>query len=280
MECRVFALAFGPPRPMHQMVLANWEACDSVQFVLLTDCASQWTALIRHEPRIQVVSTSVQDYFARGAAVLGFQDTADLMRIHGDKLFGRMDGWTACGLRGLLHLMFPALTPHTHTGWIDNDVLVDASGLRQHLFRSADTDLVLFTKAGMLFEQFKIVHTRVDAAAIYHDLLRAHDIDADAVPMPMEARYVYRLRGVRALSRDELPPERIAAHWLHTDESEGGAQFRRHVSVSDDWQLLDVVEGRRLLFLLADSEVKYMPATGARVMLYVHADVMRKAFSK
>ena len=276
---RVFALGFGAPRPMHRMVLANWSACDVLQVVLLTDSAAEWRD---HLPRactcVEVVETTLHNYFTRGARALGFSSAAALMDAHGGSFFDSMNGWTACGLRGLLHLMWPPAedATYTHHGWIDSDVLLDAQLLRRHLFAFADRDLLLFTPSGPLFEQCKLLHRRVDALAAYRDLLARPVTPA----VPMEARYVYHLRGCNELSRDVLSPSRIAVHWKYTDESDEGAEFRKHVSASQDHQLHDVMTGERLLMLVADSEVKYLPYERLPLLFHVSADIMSTAHQR
>ena len=260
------------------MLLANWNACEVVDFVILTDRAPEWRSKAPEASRIRFVTTDIAEYFDRGARVLGFASTAELMDTHGDKLYGRTDGWTACGLRGLLPLMYPVHegqggTTHTHRGWIDNDVLLDQQMLRRHLFKWGDRALVMFTEAGMLFEQVKLLRRDVDVLGVYRELLRHMFSD-----MPLEAACVYRLRGIGSLTRDVLPAEAIAVHWAYLDERAEGAPYRRHVIVGPDWSLRDVIGGERLLLLICDSEVKYTRGEHMSLMYHADASLMRQAF--
>ena len=271
---QVFALGFGPPRPLHKMVLRNWAACDSMDFVLLTDCRPEWEGLMAEEERarITVVDTSLDTYFTLAARVLGFAGADDLMASHGDKLFRRRDGWSACGLRGLLRLMYSGRRDrrYTHHGWIDSDVILDPQCVRRHLFRYADRQLLMTTASGMLFEQFKLLHAGVDVVATYKELMR--------LPfggMPLEACLVYHLRGRPDITRDLLPPAAIAVHWAYTDEQEDGAGYRKHVMVRDQWQLYDIMQEERLMIAILDSEVKHLPYDDVRMLFHVPAHVMR-----
>ena len=194
-----------------------------------------------------------------------------------EKFFHRTDGWSACGLRGLLRLMYTAGAAgdkkYTHHGWIDSDVILDPQCVRRHLFRFADRQLLMTVPAGMLFEQFKLLHTSVDVVAAYKQLM--------CLPfggMPLEAGLVYRLRGLPDVTRDHLSPSAIAVHWAYTDEKEEGAEYRKHVILGSDWALRDITTNERLLLFVADTQVKYIPAEHMTLFFHTTAAIVRRAY--
>ena len=248
----VFAIAFGPPKPLHRQVVDNWRATSALRFVLLTDCYYAWRELVDLAgERITVVETSVLHIFTAGARLLGFPDAAALMARHGTRFFGGMNGWTVCGMRGLLADIY---TTHVEGaslwGFIDYDVLLSPKLVAAQIAQNEDKDLLFAPSTGFLWEQFKLFSSRLRMPFHYLHLIKGE-------ARPLEAALVYHLRGV-GLKIDDLPQTALVAHWAHLDEDSRATSHHQDVTISPNWQLTNAKTGAPITIFIADSEVKYL----------------------
>ena len=264
MQATIFVLAFGPPRPLHRLVLSNWGACSEMTFVVLSDQPVMWLDLAHSNTA--VIEITPHQLFSQAAAHLGIKD---LIVSHGDMFFGKISGWTVCGLRPLLASMFPdkVLTPFW--GWVDYDVLLNAQAMTAHFQAHSDDHLLFFTQQDMLWEQFKVFSSSIPLDAFFKRTL------SEGRPgSPLEAQLVYRLRGLSSLRADQIQQSQVAVHWHHTDSDSRAMASHVDVLVDQvDWTLKNRRTGGSLLFFVADSEVKHLDSTGD-VFCFVPAAIL------
>ena len=192
------------------------------------------------------IRTSVDDVFRRAYPFIGAHSDDDFEHRLADRFFRQKTGWTVCGLRPLLPQILGVDVYGDLWGWIDYDVMVSRDAFTKHVAAFADRDMLMVTREGFAWEQFKLFRGIVDLRTPFDKLLAA-----PAEQSPMEARLSYDLRGL-PLTRDGLEQREIAVHWAYSDRSITANQF----DVTEvGTEFFDPV-GRPVLFFVADTQVK------------------------
>lgn len=251
----LFVLGFGPPKPLHRLIVEHWKLQPSAHFELVTDHPG-WRPLVGTATNVSIVETSVEDYFARAFDLLGCSTPDDFygrygVVFHQDRL--PMNGWTACALRPLLGRIHAVDSPWW--GWLDYDVLFDHAALAHALGRP-DIDGFYFPTQGPHWEQFKVFRS---SSAVDEDYLRiaGQHASRQAHPgRPLEADLLYHLRETGRLRFDECDMGSIAVHWPWTNR-QPMPSIQTDVALGADMiSLAHAPTGRPLIFFVADVQVK------------------------
>lgn len=257
----VYAFGFHDPKALHRLIVRNWAAVKFIRFVVVTDHAPGWTAIVPQDAvNIEVAQIDVEHLFELAFPLLGVTTFSQLKQDRG-WLFTphnfQMGGYLGCQLRPALSTLMPReRTPFW--GWIDNDVLINPDPLERHL-RETKAQLVLCPKTSFAWEQFKLYSTDINTTMIYKEFVDAHIARGESPPGPMEARFVYHMRDMNRYVADDVDQSRVAVHWLYTDrlaQERGRLANQYPVTISADAATLTGPNGQDILFFNADTQLK------------------------
>ncbi|QGM98824.1 hypothetical protein [Methylocystis parvus] len=247
-ECSVFALAFGEPRPFNAFILNSWKACPIINFNLITDQPDLWKAACGdNSENISIIKMTLEEYFSLFLSNFSVENNEQLLSSYGDMLKG-LNGWTACCMRPFLREAFQARVTSRFWGWIDYDVILNPSAIIEHVHNNKDRDLLMFPK-GALWEQFKLFRCAVPI----EDVARAIIKDRSYNGGPLDAVFVYRLPHL--FHDDAIDQSNFIAHWHYTDSRDGFTENKVDAIVDNHWDIRNSVDGRAMMFL-ADTELK------------------------
>lgn len=249
---RVFVLCFGQPKPLHELLIRNWSKVKCIHFVLITDVVQPWNQLVGMSlNNIEVVMCSISDYFERGAQILC---SVDFMTDYGKLVFNKMNGWTACGLRPLLNDMFPS-DKWDWWGYMDYDVLLNGPAIERHLqVNMPNRNLLMFPQDSFVWEQFKLHHKCVSCTGIWKHVANLQMQRDECAVCPMEALVSYHMRSLFIFQGGDIEQSEIVVHWRYLDGLD--TEHDKSVELLNDTELQDCDTGRKILFFVADTEVK------------------------
>jgi len=253
----VFALAFGDPKPMHKLIMDNWSLQVEIDFVLLTDRTEEWKSMVEsNSVNIIVHKISVLELFEKAASYLGYGSAADFMARHGEKYYGRVDGWSACGFRPILHILFNEYVGGAKWhGWIDWDVMLNPFAIKVLLNKT--DDVLLMAEKFLVWEHFQIFSKKVDLCGLYVDLLKK---DMDKLS-PMESRLCYTIRNdIGDYKKADFKQECIAPHWGWSDIHFPEKLANQCNIVYENNGKMVSETGNEILFFIADTQVKLFSA--------------------
>lgn len=238
----VYVLCFGKPKPMHKVVVGNWQKCRQIHFVCLTDCVDSWKQL--EGENLTFVNVTIEEFFKRASEVLDI----DLNLYRHSHFFGVFNGWSACGLRHLLADMFPVFCRSVELwGFMDYDVLINCGKLDEHLERNQYLVLLLFPSCTCVWEHLKIHRKSIDMKQLWIQAADWHDGHC-----PMEVALSYHLRSLYPCG--DIQQNEVVSHWKYSDDALSG--FNRAVLLTSAQKLVDLKNNTDCMFFIADTEVK------------------------
>ncbi len=248
-----FIVAIGIPRPMHKLLVKNWELVKNMDFVILTDNVAQWSSLLSHDSNIFLKKVTVDELFYKSSVYLGSDNVDDFMCKFGDRFFNRVDGWSVCGFRPLFRELFPEfIKEHKYWGWMDWDVVINPLEITRVL--KTDSDILLLPLSFIAWEQFKLFNVGFDEIYYYKKFLNTV---SDFVA-PMEAKLCYWIRDEKENfpKITELKQEEVGPHWSWTNIHYKNALVNQcDVNYYNDGKLMSE-QNHELVFLIADTQVK------------------------
>ena len=249
-DCLFYALAFGEPKPLHQLILDNWAQIDVANFVLISDNEEKWRALFRDGYKnIDIIPISLLDYFETFLPFYGVETVADLLERHSDVFAHGPTGWTAGCMRPLLHERFGAGKNPLFWGWIDWDVLLNPRKFRDHVSQNRNKQLLLFPQGSLVWEHVKLFSSHIDVVGLCKSIIEGERNDNT----PIDVLLAYHIRGLYKI--DGVPQDAYGVHWAYSDKLDlKDNQFP--VFLENKSHKLTNDQGREILIFIADTEVK------------------------
>lgn len=282
----IFCLCFGEPKPFHRIILSNWSAQKTTLFKIITDHPQDWAVLSHQMHNISILEASPDDVFNKCATALGcesqdlfFQKYGHIIGIVNSDHIG---GWSLCRFRPIFKDIYGVDTEWW--GWIDYDVLINASHLSHNLAKN-NIDAFYFTEEGPDFfygnpqhllgwEHFKIFRTSIDTYTIYNNLIQEYTALNKPIDFTAECAFLFQLIN---FNRENLrlhshSLESFAINWKNINNCNIQKLQADIQSIGQKFEyLVNYNTGKPVVFLLADIQTKTFSQSQVDYILnYVH----------